>query len=198
MALADLLAALEADARAEAVATVERAREEALALRRRAARRLRAARARVREEAAARARAEARDALVSARRDAVERGLRSREAVVEQVMDAARRGLPGRLEDVRVAPGLAAELVRDLEPLDPSAEAVVTAEPALVDALAAAAEGRPCRVEADPGVGSGFVLRAPGRGLTVEATLEAALEALRPRLAVAVARALAAPPEAGP
>jgi vacuolar-type H+-ATPase subunit E/Vma4 len=191
MALPELLAALAADARARAAAEIERGRAQAAAIREQAAAQATAmsSTALAARERAARATLalELQAARAAARRDV----LVARDRLLESVFAEARRrlagtegesafaeGLPGRLREalelagdgprtVRCRAGLAARL-RELLP-----EAVAV------------------RLEIDPTIAGGFqVLAAAEGGVLVDDTATARLDRRRPRLAIAVARAV--------
>ena len=197
MALPDLLSSLEEDARAEAGALRSAADEEAARLRAAAAHRIRGTRAEARARAEAGARTEVRRRTESARRDATRRLLEARAEVLARVMARAAVRLPDHLADPGVRDALRRALEAALVGVGPDEPVRVAAAPSLLPVLEDAVAGRSGAVmEPDAAVASGFVLRLPGRGVVVDGTLEAALAARRPRLAVEAARAL--DPEADP
>lgn len=131
------------------------------------------------------------------RRDAAGRVARARRAAEERVL-AARADLLGvvferaaaRLADIPGTPRYEAAAVQLLERalsfLPPTGMAVVC-DPATARAVTPAAERAGARIEARPGAPPGLVARASDGSVTVDATLAALLERLRPTLAMEVA-----------
>lgn len=190
MAIEQLLAALETDARAQ----VERLRADA-----------RTAADRVAEEAASDAkrrrgellaaravelRAGVEVALGEARRAARKAELEARERLLDRVFAAAR----GKLASAIAADVYRAALPRQLADALASvgdAPAEVRCAPALVGDLRRQADGRPyLTITADPGCGAGFTLETADGAIAVDGTLEERLGRERQRLAIDLWREL--------
>ncbi len=200
MALEELLAAITAEGEA-AVGRVEET-SAADAERLVAEARVRVEQARVEAlDAAERRLAGMREAaLTAARREATAELLRIRRSLLDRILARAAERLPEALSDERYLRGAMAEVVDALGYLaDGEGDGgVVRCSPALTVrlsealALAGPARGRPVRVEADAGIGTGFVVRSGDGVVEVDGTLEARLARLRAALAIEVFAALEA------
>jgi vacuolar-type H+-ATPase subunit E/Vma4 len=191
MALPELLAALAADARARATAEIERGRAQAAAIREQAAAQASATSttALAARERAARATLalELQAARAAARRDV----LVARERLLERVFAEARRRLAGAEGDAAVADRLPERLRAAME-LAGDGPLTVRCTAGLAGRLRELLpETSSIRLEIDPTLGAGFqVLAAADGGVLIDDTAAARLERRRPRLAIAVTRAV--------
>ncbi len=190
MALDQLLAALERDARSEARSRLERARRDAAAMvaeaEERAARertlRLAAVEAELRDRARAR--------LVTARRAALRRTLEARRRMFDRVLTEAARRLAGALRSeafLAALPALVAEALTYLgdEPSIVSCPAAIAAD---VETCVGSRPG--LTVRAGGVAGAGVRIEATDESVVIEGTLETRLAQLRPLLQIAILRAL--------
>lgn len=194
MALHDLLASLERDARAEADALLAAARDRAARVGADAAARVARRRGETlgaREQAL---RAAAELAVAQARRAARARVLTARAAAMERVFAAAGAALPAAATSPPFLGSLPARLAAARACVG-DAPAGVRCAPGLAAAVQKVAGPNGLRVVADPAVATGFVLAADDGSLEVDETLAAQLARHRPQLAVDIVRALDA---AGP
>lgn len=170
-------------ARERASAVVERARTEADE--RREEHRTRV----VRE-----ARADAVARLAGVRREARGRVLDARSRGLERTFEAVRGRLPDAVgsDAYRASlPAVAADALTPVEGRDVEIRCAPGLGDSLEEALAEGGDrGGGPPVEEDPDVGSGFRIVAEDGGLVVDASLEAALRRLRPRLSIEVVRSV--------
>jgi len=182
----ELIQTLEREAEARSEAILEGAREAASRVAEDAERELEH---RVEGQVEAREREWRRDAggrVAVARRAAAEQALGARAELLREVFERAARRLadiPGSPRYEAAAAGL---LERALSFLPPGGVEVLC-DPATARAVAPAAERAGARIEARPGAAPGLVARATDGSVSVDATLEALLERLRPGLAMEIA-----------
>jgi V/A-type H+/Na+-transporting ATPase subunit E len=184
VALEQLLAALETDARAQADRLLAEARAAAQRIEQEAEERAGQRRDLVLEERGRDLRTAAEGALADARRRGRCAALTARAQFVEQVFDAAREQLAAAIDrpDYRAAlPGILAEA---LAALGDEAKVTVRCAPALVADIRRAARAPACAVTADDRVGAGFTAATADGDIEIDATLEARLVRLRPLLAI--------------
>lgn len=190
MALTGLIEALEGEARAEAAAILERARDRAEGY-------LRSAEARLDRtlEGAEAAREVAlwrEEERRSARRSRFlwRRLLLERESGLARILDRARDRLPGALADERYRSSIEDQIASVLEYVGDQA-AEIRAPETLCQAIQQVVAARPRTVVvADPDAGSGFRLVAGDGRLEVDATLERRLDRVWPTLRIELARSL--------
>jgi vacuolar-type H+-ATPase subunit E/Vma4 len=182
----ELIETLEREAEARSESILAEAREAAAALVVDAERQLEA-RIEARIEAGGRKwRRHATRRVAEARRAAEERVLGARAALLGTVFErAATRlaGVPGMPRYQAIAPRL---LERALSFLPPTGVRVVC-DPATAQAVSASGERPGARIEARPDTEPGLVAQSSDGSVTVDATLGAFLERLRPALAMEVA-----------
>jgi vacuolar-type H+-ATPase subunit E/Vma4 len=182
MALAELLAALESGAAAESAAVLAGARTEAERLRDAAeaghARELAAEEARLRAELQADADAQ----VAAAARAWRQRLLLERHAALDRLYGELRARLPELLSGA-AGERLAGALVDAALAAAGGRPGRLRCPPALAAQVHARVGGRPAlRVDVDPAAGSGVQLEVDGGRLRVDATLEAILRRVWPRL----------------
>jgi len=193
VALEQLLAALEADARAQADRVLTDARAAAQRIAQEAEERVARRREQVLEDRGRELRSAAEGALAEARRRGRCAALTARDQLLERVFDAAREQLPAAIErpDYRAAlPGVLAEA---LAALGDEAKVTVRCAPSLKADLCRAAGSPAPTVSADPKVGAGFTAATADGDVQIDATLEARLVRLRPLLAIQLLAELAHP-----
>lgn len=121
--------------------------------------------------------------VATARREARREALLARARLLQRVEEAVRRACPGALAAEPYRASLGGRLEAALAAFRPgapvSARCASTIATPLLAVWPAARQGE---VQADDGVGSGFILADPEGRLEVEETLEARLEARRPEL----------------
>ncbi len=187
MALDELIAAIGRDAADEVRLEWERAEEEAATIRAESDERLR----RRREDALVgrerELRAETEVQLAVERRAARRDVLFVRAELLERVFEAVRRRLPDVLTEDRYREKVVEELEEAVSYLG-GRTALLRCHPALVPMLEATARAAGLQIEADPDVGSGFILVSSDGGLEIDATLERRLVESRPTLALQVVR----------
>jgi vacuolar-type H+-ATPase subunit E/Vma4 len=189
MALDDLIAVLDAEARGRAATWVEGARREAATLVDGAARRRDRTRAEALAAAEAAERTELGDLLGEARRRAALAILTSRERALDRIFEAAARAAGEAMASEEYRRALPALLAAALDFARPGPGVRVRCAPVLADALRGfAGEGglRADAVEVDPAVGAGFEVTSADGRLTVAERLDERLARLRPGLAIAV------------
>lgn len=184
MGLESLLARLEAEVRereAAIEAEANRQAAEILAEAERAVRDERATFHRARERELQR---ELDAAVAEARHAANAATLTARERLLGRVFAESLRGIPALTEDPRLLDTLAGRFA-DAREYVGDAEIAVRCSPALVAALKRIADrtARGVTVEVSADVGTGFVLETADGSLTVDATLERALERHRREIA---------------
>ena len=185
-----LLATLERNAEVEIARVLEEGRAAAAAVTEAAAQRL----AERRQQALGAREAEGRAALArtlaAARRAARERVLTARHELLERLFAALRKCLP----QVTAAPEYRAALgtgVRRTLTFAGGQPVVIRCAPRLVPSLRQAIRSNgKLRVEADPGIAAGYRVATTGGGLEIDATLEGWMERSRDRLAQAGLAAL--------
>jgi vacuolar-type H+-ATPase subunit E/Vma4 len=185
MALQDLLGALRAQAAARRSEELARARAEADRIRASA----QATRERRRRDFVAQTRqdeeAVARRVIARARAESTEGVLAARDRLLQRVRAALEERIAGIDGDPHYRRTVVEELRHALERLPKGAVVVrtrATLAPSLRDAVADEAR---VTVETPPDVGHGFVAGVPIEGVEIDATLEAKLAHVWPRLAVA-------------
>lgn len=190
MPLDQLIAALGEDADAQAQSEVERARSEAA----RIAADARDEIVRRRAEALGRLEADLREEtereLVDARRRSRRLVLGARQQLLDRVFAAAEARLPHLLDQPAYTAALPGELASALSYLgtDPATIHCSASMVGPIRALIAGWEG--ITVQPDDAVGSGFTAVSGDGYVTVDVTLDARLERLRPQLSLEVLREL--------
>lgn len=190
MALENLLAALERDARSQAQERLERARREADVL-------LTEGRARIARERSegldaleAEQRARSQRRILDARRAALRKSLEARQRMLDDVLREALRRLTEAQRSRAFQDSLPGAIAEAL--------AFVGAEPAIVSCPAAIGDevknalgDRPgVTLRIDPAIAAGVRIETTDGALVVDGTLEARLEQLRPHLQIGVLRDL--------
>lgn len=190
MALEELLATLEHNARAEADRVLADAKQEAAEIVARTAAEARRVRAAFLDLRGREYRATADAALAAARRETRATVLQARARFIERVLDAARAELPAIVTWARyhaILPDHVEEALRYAE----DGEVVVRCHPVLADIVRAAVSGRDrISVEPDAAVGTGVTVVTRDGALRVPNTLEARLERLEPVLAIEILQRL--------
>jgi vacuolar-type H+-ATPase subunit E/Vma4 len=187
MALTELLRTLEDEARHRIDAIRAAARAEADRLRRegdaeQADRRAAALSAHEGELRAAAARA-----VEAARREAAGRVLEARMEALARVRAGAGSRLAARAADPALLPLLRGDLLDGLGYLG-EAPAVVEADPALIEGIRAALNGRPAVTIAPGAGGGGLLIRSADGTVTVDASFATRLESLWAALAIELSR----------
>lgn len=182
----ELIETLEREAEARSESILAEAREAAAALVLDAERQLEG-RIEARIEAGARKwRRNATRRVAEARRAAEERVLAARAKLLGTVFELAATRLAG-IPDTPRYQALAPRLLdRALSFLPPTGVTVVC-DPATARAVTSTGESSEARIEARPGAPPGIVAQASNGSVTVDATLGAFLERLRPALAMEIA-----------
>lgn len=194
MSLDRLLAALEQDARAQAERVLAEARAEAERVTREGEERTGGRRRERLDARAAECRASAAATLSETRRLARQTALDARQRLLARVFDGVASGLSAAAETGAYRTALPRYLAEALAGTG-GAPAVIRCPPALLDDCRRLAAGRPgVTVVADPAVGAGFRVVTTDGAVEIDGTLEARLAQERPRLALAVLRALEANP----
>ena len=189
MALQDLLASLERDARADADTLLTEARARAAGLLSDADTRMTLRREETLHIAERARRAAGELAVALASRAARARVLEARARAIERVFAAVTAELPAALASPGYLQALPERLAAARGCLGDTPAAVRCAPP-LLPAIRALAGSPPLAVTADAAVGNGFVLAACDGSLAVDETLEARLTRRRAALVVEIARAL--------
>ena len=196
MALDQLITALEEDADKQAHSELEQARGEA----QRIATQTRDQKVRRRAEFLVRMEGDLREEteieLVEARRRSRNIVLGARQRLLDRVFTAAEARLPGLLEEPAYRDALPEELKTALSYVgdEPATIACSPQLSGIIEALVAGRAGTTIRPE--DSVGSGFKVHSADGYVTVDVTLDARLERLRPRLSLEVLRELEAAPAA--
>jgi vacuolar-type H+-ATPase subunit E/Vma4 len=188
VALNELLRTLEDEARARIDALLDRARAEAAGIREAAASELAARRTAELRTREAELRSGAARVMEAARRDAARRVLEARAEALARVRRRAEERLAARRADPELLPGLRREVLEGLGYLG-DGPSVVEADPAVLDGLRAAVDGRR-DVSFAPAPRGGLVLRSADGTLTVDATFASRLARAWPRLAIELVRRL--------
>jgi vacuolar-type H+-ATPase subunit E/Vma4 len=188
MALEQLLAALEADARTQADRLLADARASAQRIAQEAEERVARRRDQVLEEHGRELRANAESTLADARHRGRCGALTARDQIVERVFDAARGQLATAIDRPAYRAALPGILAEALAALGDDVKVKVRCAPSLVADIrraagAQASAPRPV-VAADAGVGAGFTAATADGDIEIDATLEARLIRLRPLLAI--------------
>jgi vacuolar-type H+-ATPase subunit E/Vma4 len=203
LALDQLITALEEDAEKQAHSELDQARVEAQRIATQARDQIVRRRAEFLVRMENDLREETEIELVEARRRSRSIVLGARQRLLDRVFTAAAARLPGLLEERAYRDALPDELRTALTYVgdDP---ATIACSPQLAGAIEALVAGRAgTTIRPDDEVGSGFKVLSADAYVTVDVTLDARLERLRPRLSLEVLRELevtpAAPgPAAGP
>lgn len=188
MALNELLRTLEDEARARVDDLLDRARAEAARIREAAASELAARRTAELRSREVELRSSAARVVEAARRDASRRALEARAEALARVRRRAEERLAARAADPVLLPGLRRDVLEGLGYLV-EGPAVVEADPAMLEGLRAAVDGRR-DVSFTPAPRRGLVLRSADGRLTVDATFESRLARAWPGLAIELARRL--------
>jgi V/A-type H+-transporting ATPase subunit E len=189
MALQDLLASLERDARAEADALLTDARARAAGLQADADARMELRRRDTLEIAERAHRATGELAVAQASRAARARVLEARARAIEHVFAAVTAELPAAIASPAYLQSLPLRLAAARACLGDT-PAAVRCSPSLLPALRAIAGTPPLAVTTDGALGPGFVLAACDGSLDVDETLTTQLARRRPQLVIEVVRAL--------
>ena len=203
MALDELITALEEDANKQAHSELEQARVEAQRIATQARDQIVRRRAEFLVRMESDLREETEIGLVEARRRSRSIVLGARQRLLDRVFAAAETRLPGLLEERAYRDALPGELRTALSYVGDE-PATIACSPQLSDTIEALVAGRAgTTTRPDDSVGSGFKVHSADGYVTVDVTLDARLERLRPQLSLEVLRELeaasAAPgPPAGP
>jgi vacuolar-type H+-ATPase subunit E/Vma4 len=189
-----LLATLERETEAEVARLLEDGRTRAAAAANESEARIAARKRQALELREAAGRAALEQALAKARHRARAQILAARGALLERVFAAVRELLPDVVTTAAYRDRLPAELERTLEFVGDE-PVVLRCMPQLAPTLTrlVRSNGR-LRIEPDATIAAGYRVVTAGGTLEVDATLEASLERLRPRLALAALAALAPAP----
>jgi vacuolar-type H+-ATPase subunit E/Vma4 len=190
LALDQLITALEEDAGNQAEAELEQARAEAA----RIATHTRDQIVRRRAEFLVRLEADLREEteieLVEARRRSRNIVLGARQRLLDKVFAEAAARLPGLLDDAAYKAALPGDLELALSYVGEDA-ALIRCTPSLASTLQALTAGRVnTNLKPDPGVGSGFLVDSADGNVTIDVTLDARLDRLRPLLSLEVLKEL--------
>ena len=189
MALSDLLRRLEEEADARIAALQASARAEAAGIAADAAARLSERHATAMASREAALRAAAARASISARRESAAQVLAARDETLQRILGRMEQLLEERRGSEAVLARASADLDAALGYVDGPVS--VRCRPELVTWVSGRlAAGARDAVQADPGVGTGAVLRATDGSVEIDATVEQRLARLRPELTVAAARML--------
>jgi vacuolar-type H+-ATPase subunit E/Vma4 len=198
LALDQLITALEEDAGKQAEAELAQARAEAARIATQARDQIVRKRAEFLVRLEADLREETEIELVEARRRSRNIVLGARQRLLDRVFTAAAAKLPGLLADPAYLAALPGELELALSYLGEGA-AVIRCTPSLAPTIEPLVKDRAnTTVRPDAAVGSGYQVDSADGHVTVDITLDARLERMRPRLSLEVLKELeAAPSTAG-
>jgi len=193
LAIDELIEALEREAAARVEGILADGRERAARLEAQHAEEHAQRRAESLSAEEARYRKAAESALASARQHAVERVLRARAALLDRVFATAEASLREAEQSARYREGLTRRLDEALRYLT-GRDAIVRCRPELAKAM------RPIvgrfdgvRVSVDRDAAPGFAIDAADGSLSIDETLPARLERMRPSLAIEILQRLGAP-----
>jgi vacuolar-type H+-ATPase subunit E/Vma4 len=193
VALADLIAALEADVERKAVDEHEAGRREAEHIGVTSAQRLTQQRAELLAMHEASRRRVLAGEVAEAETAIRARLLDARERVLGRIFDRVREQLPGLQSGEPYRSGLANELADALTYVQGADDVMVRCAPSLVSALRPLlAAGTALRLEADASILAGFRVLAGGGRVEVDRTLETRLRRLAPQLRIDIVRRLEA------